>query len=64
MDRFHDSKATPTKRTGKKNNSDSVHTGKNIDNDTSKIIAPEIVPTTPATATPSIPDEMPAREIK
>ena len=45
MDRFHDSKATPTKEP-EKNNSDSVHTGKNIDNDTSKIIAPRMVPTT------------------
>ncbi|NLP16959.1 MAG: hypothetical protein GX379_07970 [Clostridiales bacterium] len=56
MDRYNDNKATPTKRTGVKNDND----------DKNKItsITPEITQPNPSSATPTIPSEMPAREIK
>lgn len=56
MDRYNDNKATPTKRTGVKNDND----------DKNKItsITPEITQPNPSSAAPTIPSEMPAREIK
>lgn len=54
MDRYNDNKATPTKRTGVKNDND----------DNTIITPPEIARPNPTSATPTIPDEMPARDIK
>lgn len=60
MDRMDDSRATPKKRTGVKNDSNS--TDRENDNSTSQSISPEIAQPNPSSATPVIPTEMPARD--
>ena len=64
MDSFDDNRATPKKRTGVKN--DITYTGKESDDDGNQTrpIAPEIAQPNPSSATPAIPTEMPARDIK
>lgn len=64
MDRYNDSKATPTKRTGVKNDTNSIDTGNDRASNSNQGINPEIIQPNPSTATPSIPVEMPTREIK
>lgn len=68
MDRTDNSKATPTKRTGIKNDAFSQYsrhdTGNDKDNNTNEGITPEILQPIPNSATPSIPKEIPAREMK
>lgn len=56
MDSMEDNKATPTKRTGVKNDTDERFDNAEHGN------KPEVMPPDPANATPSIPTEMPARE--
>lgn len=64
MYRLNDSKGTPTKRTGVRN--DNSPSDKEGDNDSNpiKTISPEIAQPNPTTATPAFPAEMPSREIK
>jgi|BioPla2DNA2_1021312.scaffolds.fasta_scaffold01187_11 hypothetical protein len=62
MDKINDNNATPTKRTGVKND-ESLDTGRDKNKDTAHTRTPEIVQPDPASATPNIPDEMPARHI-
>ncbi|NLL72897.1 MAG: hypothetical protein GX237_05160 [Clostridiales bacterium] len=67
MDRFNDNKGTPTKRTGSKGDNSSQDS--RFDNNTGKDngdggITPEILEPKPNSATPTIPTEMPAREIR
>lgn len=64
MDRYNDNKATPTKRTGVKNDNNSLDTGSDNDNNGNQIISPEIAQPNPTSATPNIPAEMPSRDIK
>jgi len=64
MDRYNDNKATPTKRTGVKNDNNSIDAGNDKENDPIITIAPEIAQPNPTSATPTIPPEMPARDIK
>lgn len=68
MDRFNDNNATPTKRTGPKSDNsykDSENnTGRDNDRSANTGIIPEIPYPNPTSATPSIPSEMPAREMK
>jgi hypothetical protein len=64
MDRYNDNKATPTKRTGVKNDNNSPDPGNGNDNNTIQIIAPEIAQPNPTSATPTIPSEIPERNIK
>lgn len=63
MDRYNDNKSTPTKRTGVKNDNSSFNSGNDSDDNTI-ITQPEIALPNPTSATPTIPDEMPARDIK
>ncbi|NLJ95780.1 MAG: hypothetical protein GX321_01390 [Clostridiales bacterium] len=68
MNRIDNNKATPTKRTGVKNealiqNSRQVP-GTNKARNTDEGITPEISQPIPNSATPSIPEEMPARKTK
>lgn len=63
MENYNDNKATPTKRTGVKNNN-LLDTGKEKDDNTIQTIGPEIRQPNPASATPTIPAEMPARNIR
>lgn len=62
MDRFDDSRATPKKRTGVKDDISSPDKG-NDDNKT-QTISPEITQPNPSSATPAILAEMPARDIR
>lgn len=63
MDRFNDNRATPKKRTGIKNDISSPDTEIERDNNPIKKTSPEIDQPNPANATPTIPTEMPARDI-
>jgi hypothetical protein len=54
MNNFNDSKGTPSKDTGSKNN--------NSDNDVDYKNSSEVQNPNPSTATPAIPSEMPVRE--
>ncbi|NLO09585.1 MAG: hypothetical protein GX129_06900 [Clostridiales bacterium] len=64
MDRFNDNRATPKRRTGVKNDIDSPNKENDNDKEPTHIIAPEIAQPNPTSATPTIPSEMPARDIK
>lgn len=68
MERFNDNKGTPTKRTGS-NGVNGSHDTKSSndqykDNNPNEVITPEILQPNPSSATPTIPMEMPAREMK
>lgn len=64
MDRYDDNRATPKKRTGVKNDIYSTDRKDDNDNNPTQTIAPEIAQPNPASATPTIPTEMPARDLK
>ncbi|HHT87409.1 MAG TPA: hypothetical protein GX002_00115 [Clostridiales bacterium] len=64
MDRINDNKGTPTKRTGVKNDTDFSDKEKDNGMIPTRTMAPEISQPNPATATPSIPVEIPARNVK
>lgn len=64
MDRFNDSRSTPKRRTGVKNDTGSPDKDNNGDKDPIQIIAPEIAQPNPTSATPTIPTEIPARDIR
>lgn len=64
MNIFDDNRATPKKRTGVKNNINSPAKENDNDNNQAQTIAPEIAQPNPSSATPTIPTEMPARDIK
>ncbi|MDF2543324.1 MAG: hypothetical protein K0S47_3042 [Herbinix sp.] len=59
MDKMDNNKATPTKRTGLQNDNNSDNNYQNNNTNT-----PEIEQPGPSTATPPIPAEMPAREVR
>lgn len=64
MDRFNDNRATPKKRTGVKNATNTTDRENDNYKEATQIMAPEIEQPNPSNATPSIPTEMPARDIK
>lgn len=64
MDSYNDNRATPKKRTGVKNDISSTDKENDNDNNQAQIIAPEIAQPNPTSATPTIPAEMPARDIE
>lgn len=64
MDIFNDNRSTPKKRTGAKNDTGYPDKDNNGDKDPIQIIAPEIAQPNPTSATPIIPTEIPARDIK
>lgn len=64
MERFDDNRARPKKRTGIKNDIDSPDKENENDKKPAHIIAPEIAQPNPTSATPTIPSEMPARDVR
>lgn len=64
MDRFDDNRATPKKRTGVNNDISSPDKENDNDKNPTQIVAPEIAQPNPTSATPTIPTEMPARDLK
>lgn len=63
MNRFEDSRATPKKRTGVKDDIKNP-ARENDDNNTTQTVSLEIAQPNPSSATPTIPSEMPARDIR
>ena len=64
MDRFDDNRAIPKKRTGVKNDIHTPDKENDNDNNPTQTIVPEISQPNPSSATPTIPTEMPARNIR
>lgn len=64
MDRFDDNRATPKKRTGVKNDISSPDKEIDHDKNPTQTVAPEIMQPNPSSATPIIPIEMPARDVR
>ncbi|MBH1940271.1 hypothetical protein I5677_05090 [Mobilitalea sibirica] len=65
MDKMNDNKGTPTKRTGLKNNSGSMNTSNESGSSGNEVgQTSEYNQPNPSIASPSIPDEMPARDVR
>lgn len=64
MDRMEDNKATPTKRTGVKNDTGYEDAGNGNEKNLGHDLSLEINQPGSDNATPSIPSEMPARDIR
>lgn len=64
MDRYDNNKNTPSKKDGVKNDNKSQDAIKKNSNEPILTTTPEIAQPNPTSATPTIPLEMPARDMK